>query len=56
MTTRYCLLVSLWFCFHIELAKCMLNAFRFSNFTPKCAQQKHLLQHNAIEVVHPTQV
>ena len=38
----YCLLVALWFRFHIELAKCLLFRFRSSDFIPKCERQNTL--------------
>ena len=38
----YCLLVALWFCFHIELAKCLLFRFRSSDLIPKYERQKTL--------------
>ena len=36
----YCLLVALWFRFHIELAKCLLFRFRSSDLIPKYERQK----------------
>ena len=38
----YCLLVALWFRFHIEIAKCLLFRFRSSDLIPKCERQKSL--------------
>ena len=38
----YCLLVALWFRFHIEIAKCLLFRFRSSDLIPKCERQKTL--------------
>ena len=38
----HCLLVALWFRFHIELAKCLLIRFRSSDLIPKCERQKTL--------------
>ena len=37
----YCLLVSLRFRFHIELAKCLLFRFRSSDLIPKCERDKN---------------
>ena len=34
------LLVTLWFRFHIELAKCLLFRFRSSDLIPKCERHK----------------
>ena len=38
----YSLLVALWFCFHTEVAKCLLFRFRSSDLIPKCERQKTL--------------
>ena len=52
----HCLLVPLWFRFHNKLATCLMFGFRSSYFISKCARKKTPLLHDAIEVVHPTQV
>ena len=36
MRPLHCLLVALWFRFHIELATCLLFGFRSSYLSPKC--------------------
>ena len=41
----HCLLVALWFRFHIELATCMLFGFRSSYLSPKC--ERHRPSENA---------
>ena len=38
----HCLLVALWFRFHIQLAKCLLIRFTSSDLIPKCERQKTL--------------
>ena len=39
---EYCLLVTLWYNLHIELAKCLLFRFRSSDLIPKCERQNTL--------------
>ena len=40
MWCDHCLLVALWFRFHIELAKCLLFGAAFSDLISKCERQK----------------
>ena len=42
MWCDHCLLVALWFRFHIELAKCLLFGAAFSDLISKCERQKPL--------------